>query len=289
MNSNTTLTLDRLRDYSWYGTTRLEIFLDTPRRLRGGLLFLCTGGEATAHHGLEESLLRPGVKYILLPGATFHVSRVSADFSARLFSFSRELFDEVSLTLGFPFIHYLRRAPRAAHDEGHPYTKNAILWADMAELVSGDTANPFRRVMLRDLLRVYLMYLHQRVRVNLEAMPPDLSRKRQLFHRFASLLAAHGHHQRDVRFYAAKLHITTRYLYAVTRAAVPAHSPKELIDRHLVLEIKILLQSPRLTISEIAYRLEFPNESYFCRYFKKHAGLSPSAYRAERLRDDGSA
>ncbi|MDR1370204.1 MAG: helix-turn-helix domain-containing protein, partial [Dysgonamonadaceae bacterium] len=58
---------------------------------------------------------------------------------------------------------------------------------------------------------------------------------------------------------------------------------KILIDRYFILEIKILLQSPKLTISEIAYRLDFPNESYFSRYFKRHTGMSPRDYRTTKL------
>ncbi|MDR1524556.1 MAG: AraC family transcriptional regulator, partial [Tannerella sp.] len=52
------------------------------------------------------------------------------------------------------------------------------------------------------------------------------------------------------------------------------------------MEIKILLQSPKLTISEISYRLNFPNESYFCRYFKRHTGMSPKNYRTIKLSNE---
>ncbi|MDR1406689.1 MAG: AraC family transcriptional regulator [Tannerella sp.] len=279
MDSGDKLSFNHLEEYFWYGETGLELFLDCPCRLAGGFVFLCVAGEAVVCHGVEERRIGRNMKSIALPGTTFHVKSASGDFRVRLFAFSREMFDEVSLGLGFSFSEYLRNAPFAAHAEDHPFTKNAVLWADMAALLSGDAGNRFRPLMMRHFLQCYLMYLYERIRMNLVSEPPGLTRKRELFHRFMSLLPAHCHARRDVLFYAEKLHITTRYLYAVTREAASFKSPKEVIDRYFVLEIKILLQSPKLSMSEIAYRLNFPGESYFCRYFKRHTGMSPKNYR----------
>ena len=46
-----------------------------------------------------------------------------------------------------------------------------------------------------------------------------------------------------------------------------------------MLEIKMMLQSTDLSVQEIAYRLRFPYQSYLGRFFKKHAGESPTEYR----------
>lgn len=54
------------------------------------------------------------------------------------------------------------------------------------------------------------------------------------------------------------------------------------IDKHAILEIKALLRSSSLSVQEIAYRFEFPNLSFFGRYFKKHTGMSPLQYRGSR-------
>ena len=39
------------------------------------------------------------------------------------------------------------------------------------------------------------------------------------------------------------------------------------------------LRFTKLTIKEIAYKMHFPDQSVFGRYFKKHCGMSPSDYR----------
>ena len=63
------------------------------------------------------------------------------------------------------------------------------------------------------------------------------------------------------------------------RAHIARSSAKEFIDRSVLLEIKMLLQSTDLSVQEIAYRLHFPDQSYLGRYFKKHTGESPTEYR----------
>lgn len=60
--------------------------------------------------------------------------------------------------------------------------------------------------------------------------------------------------QRDVTFYANKLCISTKYLTGICRN-VTGNSAKKIIDDFAILEIKVLLQSSKLNIQEIADKL----------------------------------
>ena len=75
--------------------------------------------------------------------------------------------------------------------------------------------------------------------------------------------------------------ITPRYLSTIVQA-VSGETAKNIIDKHVILEIKVLLESTELSIQEIANRLQFPDQSFFGRYFKKHTGISPMNYRRTR-------
>ena len=51
------------------------------------------------------------------------------------------------------------------------------------------------------------------------------------------------------------------------------------IDDYGVLEAKNLLKYSTMSIQEISYYLNFPNQSFFGKYFKNHTGMTPTAYR----------
>ncbi len=70
-----------------------------------------------------------------------------------------------------------------------------------------------------------------------------------------------------------------RYLYKITMECAPGLSPKQLIDKQLILEIKALLNSIDMTITKIAHTLPLPDQSYLCRYFKRQTGILPTGYR----------
>lgn len=56
-------------------------------------------------------------------------------------------------------------------------------------------------------------------------------------------------------------------------------SPKFFFHRILVAHAAKLLSGSDLSIREIAFQLQFCNEFYFSRFFKRHLGLSPQEYR----------
>src|SRR3982751_2927759 len=56
-------------------------------------------------------------------------------------------------------------------------------------------------------------------------------------------------------------------------------SAGEVIRERIVLEAKRLLVNGGLSITEIAYRLNFQDNSYFTKFFKKYAGATPEDFR----------
>ena len=101
-----------------------------------------------------------------------------------------------------------------------------------------------------------------------------------LYNAFVSLVAQHYREAHDVRFYADKLCITTRYLSQITDDVV-AKSPKQIIADYLMSEAKSYLCTTRLTIQEIADKLGFSSQALFCKFFKTQASTSPSEYRSK--------
>ncbi|MBQ6167803.1 MAG: helix-turn-helix domain-containing protein [Muribaculaceae bacterium] len=84
--------------------------------------------------------------------------------------------------------------------------------------------------------------------------------------------------ERDVSYYAERLNVSPKYLSATIKR-VTGHSVTSYIDRHTVPILKELLNDDRLSLTQIAERMNFASLSYFSRYCTKLLGQSPSAYR----------
>lgn len=58
-------------------------------------------------------------------------------------------------------------------------------------------------------------------------------------------------------------------------------SPTDLIHERIILEARKLLHLTRRNIKDIAFELNFKDEHYFSRFFKKSTGLSPHNFRVK--------
>lgn len=79
-------------------------------------------------------------------------------------------------------------------------------------------------------------------------------------------------------FYAEKLFISPKYLSDIIKK-ISGQSAHNWINRYILLEAKIQLRTSSKTITQIADELNFPNNSFFSKYFKKHCGITPKEYR----------
>ena len=91
-------------------------------------------------------------------------------------------------------------------------------------------------------------------------------------------VAEHFTSNRDVRFYADSLNVSSRYLAQVTKR-IAGKTPKMIIDDYLCREAEFLLASSDKTVQEIAYEFDFSSQAHFSKFFRKMTGISPSEYR----------
>ena len=255
------------------GESDFAFFGSCPYRIEGGALLFCRGGSAVATIDQYRGEVRADTMLLLLPGSVFLLADRSEDFRVTYCAFSLDLFSEAA------FFAALREQPIVRL---HPrLVEGASIWFQMAGYTYRDRDNMFRNTIIRNRLQNVLLEAFdkmQRFGSRRQAVSETTTRQTELFHRFVSLVHENCAHEREVTFYADRLCISTRYLSTIVRSI--AHTTaKEFIDRSVILEIKMLLQSTDLSVQEIAYRLHFPDQSYLGRFFKKHTGESPTEYR----------
>ncbi|MBL7846713.1 MAG: helix-turn-helix domain-containing protein [Cyclobacteriaceae bacterium] len=98
---------------------------------------------------------------------------------------------------------------------------------------------------------------------------------------FQELIEKHFMEWRAPREYAARMNLTANYLNSICKKK-SGKSAGELIRQRVLLEAKRLLAHTTLTVAEIAYKLNFEDNSYFGRYFKKYTGLTPETFRLQK-------
>ncbi|MDR1381894.1 MAG: helix-turn-helix domain-containing protein, partial [Tannerella sp.] len=59
-------------------------------------------------------------------------------------------------------------------------------------------------------------------------------------------------------------------------------SAAEWVDDFVMIEAKALLKSTNMTVLQISDELNFNSQSFFGKYFKRLAGMSPKEYRGKQ-------
>jgi AraC family transcriptional regulator, transcriptional activator of pobA len=106
----------------------------------------------------------------------------------------------------------------------------------------------------------------------------DSRRKKQLVNEFRKLVNNRFSSFRSAKDYAHALNITPNYLNALCQEFF-LKSVSEIIVERIILEAKRMLMHSSLSVSEIAYKLGFKDNSYFGRFFKKEVGMTPVNFR----------
>jgi AraC family transcriptional activator of pobA len=145
-------------------------------------------------------------------------------------------------------------------------------------IFSRDTSS-FRNDMIRSLLlqvfiRVQLAFLdrkNERTTGN-----PLLKTYRKLIDQKFRVLKRPGE-------YAALLNVSPNHLNAICKGSLGVQAGQLIRDR-VVLEAKRMLVNRNLSISEVAYGLNFDDNSYFSKFFRKEVGVSPELFREQHTR-----
>jgi AraC-like DNA-binding protein len=141
---------------------------------------------------------------------------------------------------------------------------------DELRCVRGDSSHALRAQAYRLLVSL------QRLGGDMAAAPADASRA--LARRFTALVDERFAFAEGVGRYAERLHVTPRHLNQCVQAAL-GRTASETIHARRMLEARRLLLHTPLGVGAIGERLNFSDASYFVRFFKRHAGTTPLAFR----------
>ena len=137
-------------------------------------------------------------------------------------------------------------------------------------------------VVIEAYLRVILIELLRSAPSYSEG-PQGASPSHRTFTRFSTLVERHFRDRWSVSLYAETLGVTRDRLGDICRR-VRGLGPKDIIDRRVMLEARLLLETSGRSVNEIAGSLGFSSPAQFNRFFSHHTDLPPGGYRASFLR-----
>lgn len=252
-----------------------------PFRMDGGAICLCTSGEADLSIDTCRHHITKGCEAILLDEASLFIKGCSNDFRMTIFLYSKEVAMQALHKFDPSFFGHISRNPVYRHTD--PEDASICSYMKILRNLQNDSHNIFGTIIATNLLRSMLLNVYDKVqRYGSSVEKVFQTRKEDLFNRFMSLLNEYGRCHRDVAFYAGRLCISPRYLIEICRDVANA-SPKQVIDSHIISELKLLLTFSEMSIQQIADHMHFPDQSYLGRFFKHATGVSPLAYRKSEM------
>jgi len=182
----------------------------------------------------------------------------------------------VSGNIATPFSFFDIEADHILHLE--PEDSEAIQQIFRDILREYDRFSYEKDYLLRNYIHILLLRIREvyTTRATLTGQPT--SRSEKLVNEFKHLVEKHFMEERSVQYYADTLSITPKYLSDAVKA-VTGRSPSKLIQERTLLEIKFLLHSSDLTVSQIGQELNFNDQSHLSRFVKQQTGSSPLALR----------
>ena len=246
---------------------------------RHGLIVICTEGIAQFDYDGQQIRLHKDDLFLYMAHSVVSNFMSSSDFNCRQIWFSRgELWNinkygEVSLS----DLPYLKRHPIM-----HLTEDDVKLLDDYFQLLCRRMSDP-SPVLYSNIVRslvstMMLEILSMKRRQEPENTVTTGVHRQRLANEFMRLVEQSDGRIRKVDDFANQLNITPKYLSTLLKETMNRR-PSEMIHFYTLKAIEHRLRYTDMTMQEIANDLNFANASFFGKYFKEHAGMTPLDFR----------
>lgn len=263
--------------------SEMEIFR-SPSRLNALIIGVGTEGETSLTSNLQEFRLKKDSLFIFSPK---HILQVQSNnrFKAHLIVIAPDFLKRINIDTKRMMPLFLQFGSLPCMELTQAESQSLRSFISMVEQELKGSETDFSSEIIGGLIAATIYKVGDILTHYLTEHPevdsPIHNRAEEYFRQFTELLGEHYKHERSVGFYARQLCITPKYLTTLIKR-ISGKSVSEWIDHYVILEAKTLLKYSNMSVQEIAYYLNFPNQSFFGSYFKRNAGMSPSQYKAKK-------
>ncbi|SFU27102.1 AraC-type DNA-binding protein [Porphyromonadaceae bacterium KHP3R9] len=262
-----------------------QLLKRTPFILDAGVVvFVCMEGEAVIVVDMKRIHIHRGSFVLLLPYSVIQLVEVSDELKITLIATGMGFLEKLAISHPVEnYVEKIREMPCLQLNETQLESAKEIY--RHVEKQYREASGPLSQEIRNTLMTYLSLEIVTLFAMNQPAGKPRISRQEQIFRNFTISLAKHVSEQRTVEFYANEACLTPKHFSMVIKKR-SGKLPMEWITERTVALIKFLLTNTDQSIQEISNRLNFPNQSFFTRYFKRHTGLTPTAYRQKSIRSE---
>ena len=244
-----------------------------PYRLTEGRVVFFRAGTLRLRINLREVEFKESDLLAVSPGTVFEFLYISSDLDLAMLAFSNSLMENwqkedllQTYLQGIVFASIFNSEGRQRMEQLF-----ALLW----EVVHD---RPFPRASVQSLISLYFHQLDfVRKRSQLTERQQH-TRQEDIFNRFLELVNKYAVRERSIAFYADWLFLTPRYLSTLVRQA-SGRTVMDWVNEAVMQEAKLMLRHTDKLVYQIADELNFPNASFFSKYFRRMAGMTLNDYR----------
>lgn len=253
-----------------------ELEANEPRKLQRAAIVLCSSGNCRIKINLEELEVKAPQLITLMPGQILELLSDMESMDGYVISLSKKFIDKVNLP-GWQH-QYMKMYNNPISDIDQDMHSSLRIFYAMLYRAATNDRNPFRLQIIENLISVFYYGGVSSIETPIAT---DLKYKNHIVANFLELVQQHYREQRLIQFYAGKLCITPKYLSKLVKEHT-GRAAADWIEQHVILEARAMLQSSDMSIQQIATSLNFPNQSFFGKYFKRATGVSPKQYRTAK-------
>lgn len=258
-------------------TGNLKQLFQEPLQMPGCLFLLCIRGNCTVTIHLSQYELHPNSIAVIMPELFFQVIKQSHDCRFLLTGFSKELIGNSTL-----FSQTIEYTPQIFENPVISLQKG------IAEVFAESFKVLIKASRLTDIFisknQIDLIYsqiiltLGNINRKKEEESQTRYNRNQEIVKELVRIIIQNYKSERNISFYAEKMHLSPQHL-STTIKKTTGKTLTDIISSFVIHDAQAKLRSTELTIQEIAYSLNFPDISFFGKYFKRYTGMSPKQYR----------
>ena len=251
-------------------------------RMEGLTLMVLKAGMLEIEVNCERLRLEPHEALVMAPDTTYRICESDLSvLDAYILYVSNDFLRNVNMSLSTISQPVLveRPSPKLALEPDEERTVRNFIdilhynaSADIDPRLNVSVASSLVAALFYQLLSFYYK------RVEKKDRDSELSRRHNYVRQFMRLLHLHYTRERSVSFYASKLFISPKYLSLLVKEAT-GKSATTWIDEFVIMEAKNMLRYSGRNVQQVAYALNFQNQSSFGKYFRHRTGMSPSDYQ----------